>query len=78
MSIDSRISAKEHFYINRVARDRYHLDDPELLLLPTDRHKAMALAERQTEAINRQISLVEGEQAKKNFARAISRHEAAP
>ncbi len=65
MSTDSRTSAKEHFYINRGARERYRLDDPDLLLLPADRHEAMALAEQQTEAINRQISLVEGEQAKK-------------
>jgi glycosidase len=65
MSIHNRTSAKEHFYINRKARDRYHLDDPDLLALPADRREAMALAERQTEAINQRLSLVEGEQAKK-------------
>ncbi|AOS82921.1 alpha-amylase [Chlorobaculum limnaeum] len=65
MSTNSRHSVKEHFYINRKARDRYRLDDPDLLLLPADRREAMALAERQTKAINRRLSLVEGEQAKK-------------
>ncbi|NTV68199.1 MAG: alpha-amylase [Chlorobaculum sp.] len=65
MSTENRHSAKEHFYINRTARDRYRLDDPELLLLPPDRRAAMAMAERQTEEINRRLSLIEGEQAKK-------------
>jgi glycosidase len=65
MSTENRHSAKEHFYINRMARDRYHLDDPELLLLPVHRREAMALAEQQTEAINRRLSLIEGEQAEK-------------
>jgi glycosidase len=65
MSTDSRHTPKEHFYINRVARDRYHLDNPDLLLLPPDRRMAMAMAEQQTEAINRRLSLLEGEQAKK-------------
>ena len=65
MSTDKRTSAKEHFYINRKARDRYRLDDPDLLALPADRRMAMALAERQTEAINQRLSLVEGAEAKK-------------
>ena len=65
MSNENRHSTKEHFYINRIARDRYHLDDPDLLRLPVHRREAMVLAERQTEAINGRLALVEGEQAKK-------------
>ncbi|UWX57941.1 alpha-amylase family glycosyl hydrolase [Chlorobaculum sp. MV4-Y] len=64
MSTDSRTSAKEHFYINRVARDRYHLDDPDLLRLPGDRREAMAQSERQTETINQRLRLIEGDGAK--------------
>jgi glycosidase len=65
MSTENLHPVKEHFYINRKARDRYHLDDPDLLLLPTERKTAMMLSEQQTEAINRRLSLLEGEQAKK-------------
>ena len=65
MSTENRHSPKEHFYINRTARDRYRLDDPDLLRLPVHRREAMELAERQTEAINRRLALVEGEEAKK-------------
>jgi len=65
MSTENRHPAKEHFYINRIAKDRYHLDDPDLLLLPTDRKTAMMLSEKQTEAINRRLSLLEGEEVKK-------------
>jgi glycosidase len=65
MSTEILHPAKEHFYINRKARDRYHLDDPDLLLLPTERKTAMMLSEQQTEAINRRLSLLEGEEAKK-------------
>ncbi|TNJ38313.1 alpha-amylase [Chlorobaculum thiosulfatiphilum] len=64
MSTDIRTSAKEHFYISKAARNRFHLDDPDLLLLPNERHEAMALAERQTEALNQRRRLVEGEDAK--------------
>lgn len=65
MSTDTRTSSKEHFYINRTARSRFHLDDPDLLRLPRERRAAMILAERQTDAINRMITLVEGDHAEK-------------
>jgi glycosidase len=65
MSNDTSNPGKEHFYINRKARDRYHLHDPELLLLPAERRKALLQAEQQTEVINTRISLVKGEEVKK-------------
>ena len=64
-SIDTSIPGKEHFYINRKARDLYHLNDPDLLLLPAERRKAIVQAEQQTDAINTRISLVKGAEAKK-------------
>ncbi|MBN1928655.1 MAG: alpha-amylase [Chlorobiaceae bacterium] len=64
MSTDIRTSAKEHFYISKAARNRYHLDDPDLLRLPGDRREAMAQSERQTEAINQRLALLEGKDAK--------------
>ncbi|NTU53727.1 MAG: alpha-amylase [Chlorobiaceae bacterium] len=65
MNTDTLHSVKEHYYINRAARSRYHLDDPALLQLPKNRREALTLAEQQTESINRRISLVDGDQAKK-------------
>ncbi|ACF12125.1 alpha amylase catalytic region [Chlorobaculum parvum NCIB 8327] len=65
MSTDIPTSIKEHFYISKAARNRYRLDDPALLRLPQDRQEAMKQSERQTEAINHQLSLVEGDKAKK-------------
>jgi len=65
MSTDIHTSAKEHFYISKAARNRYHLDDPDLLRLPGDRREAMEQSERQTEAINQRLALLEGEKVKK-------------
>ncbi|NTW52976.1 MAG: alpha-amylase [Chlorobiaceae bacterium] len=62
---DTSKSGKEHFYINRKARDLYHLNDPDLLLLPPERSKAQVQAEQQTEEINTRISLVKGTEVKK-------------
>ncbi|RXK88648.1 alpha-amylase [Chlorobaculum sp. 24CR] len=64
MSTDIRTSAKEHFYISKAARNRYRLDDPDLLRLPGDRREAMAQSERQTETINQRLRLIEGDDAK--------------
>ncbi|NTU58134.1 MAG: alpha-amylase [Chlorobiaceae bacterium] len=64
-STDTSNTGKEHFYINRKARDVYHLNDPDLLFLPPERRKAIVQAELQTEAINARIALVKGSDAKK-------------
>ena len=64
MSTDTNTSAKEHFYINRTARNLYHLTDPDALALPTDRKKALKQAEALTESINRQLLLLKGKEAK--------------
>lgn len=65
MSTKTKSQAKEHFYINRTARDLYHLDDPAVLSLPADRHEALQQAEVLTESINRRITLLKGADAKK-------------
>jgi glycosidase len=65
MSTDTNNPAKEHFYINRQARDLYHLTDPDALSLPTERIQALRLAEELTETINRRIELLKGKSAKK-------------
>ncbi|NTU67590.1 MAG: alpha-amylase [Chlorobiaceae bacterium] len=64
MSTDTNTPAKEHFYINREARNLFHLSDPEALALPTDRKKALKHAEALTESINRRILLLKGKEAK--------------
>ncbi|NTV02411.1 MAG: alpha-amylase [Chlorobiaceae bacterium] len=64
MSTDTNNPTKEHFYINREARDLFHLADPEALSLPTDRRKALRQAEELTESINRRLQLLKGDEAK--------------
>ena len=64
MTTDTNTPAKEHFYINREARDSFHLSDPEALALPTDRRKALKHAEAITESINRRLLLLKGNDAK--------------
>ncbi len=64
IDIDTNTQAKEHFYINREARDLFHLSDPEALTLPTDRKAALKQAEALTEAINRRLLLLKGSDAK--------------
>jgi glycosidase len=65
MSTETNTPAKEHFYINRTARNLYHLSDAEALALPTEYKKALKQAEEQTESINRRIELLKGKEAKK-------------
>jgi glycosidase len=64
MSTDTNTPAKEHHYINREARDIFHLSDPEALSLPTDRRKALKQAEELTESINRRLLLLKGKETR--------------
>ena len=43
---------KEHFYVNRKARELFHLTDPEFLSLPVSAQESLKQSERQTAVIN--------------------------
>ena len=64
-SSESHLTEKEHFYINRKARDRFHLTSPEVLILPAEARTALRQAEQQTEEINRRIELIGDTKTKK-------------
>lgn len=64
MTIETRNSGKEHFYINRNARDLYHLEDLAVLSLSHDRREALKQAEKLADAINQRIVMLKGSDAK--------------
>ena len=43
---------KEHFYVNRKARELFHLTDPEFLSLPDSAQESLKTSERQAAVIN--------------------------
>jgi len=43
---------KEHFYVNRKARELFHLTDPEFLSLPSSAQESLKTSERQAAVIN--------------------------
>ncbi|MFZ4524423.1 MAG: alpha-amylase family glycosyl hydrolase [Chlorobium sp.] len=43
---------KEHFYVNRKARELFHLSDPEFLFLPDSAQESLKTSERQAAVIN--------------------------
>ena len=55
---------KEHFYVNRNARELFHLTDPEFLSLPSSGHESVKTSERQCAVINDFLKTVKGADAK--------------
>ena len=55
---------KEHFYVNRNARELFHLSDPEFLSLPSSGHESVKTSERQSAVINDFLKKVKGADAK--------------
>jgi hypothetical protein len=43
---------KEHFYVNRKARQLFHLTDPEFLSLPVSGQESLKTSERQAAILN--------------------------
>jgi glycosidase len=55
---------KEHFYVNRNARELFHLTDPEFLSLPASGQESVKTSERQSAVINDYLKKVKGADAK--------------
>ncbi|MEI8032797.1 MAG: alpha-amylase family glycosyl hydrolase [Chlorobiaceae bacterium] len=55
---------KEHFYVNRNARELFHLTDPEFLSLPSSGRESFKKAEDQALVINDYLKEKKGEEAK--------------
>ena len=55
---------KEHFYVNRNARELFHLTDPEFLSLPSSGQESIKTSERQSAVINDFLKKVKGADAK--------------
>ena len=55
---------KEHFYVNRNARELFHLTDPEFLSLPSSGQESIKTSERQSAVINDFLKKVNGADAK--------------
>ncbi len=55
---------KEHFYVNRNARELFHLTDPEFLSLPSSGHESFRKAEEQALVINDYLKQKLGSEAK--------------
>jgi glycosidase len=55
---------KEHFYVNRKARELFHLTDPEFLSLPSAKKESLITAEKQAGVINDYLKKKSGEAAK--------------
>ncbi|WP_223293956.1 alpha-amylase family glycosyl hydrolase [Pelodictyon phaeoclathratiforme] len=55
---------KEHFYVNRNARELFHLTDPEFLSLPSSGQESIITSERQTAVINNFLKKLKGADAK--------------
>ena len=60
----SAVQSKEHFYVNRHARELFHLTDPEFLALPATGQDGFKQAERQTAIINDFLIKRKGAEAK--------------
>ena len=55
---------KEHFYVNRNARELFHLSDPGFLSLPVSGQESVKTSERQSAVINDYLKKVKGTDAK--------------
>lgn len=55
---------KEHFYVNRNARELFHLTDPEFLSLPSAGRESLIKAEKQAGVINDYLKKKSGEEVK--------------
>jgi glycosidase len=55
---------KEHFYVNRNARELFHLTDPEFLSLPFSGQESVKTSERQSAVINDFLKKLKGADAK--------------
>ena len=55
---------KEHFYVNRNARELFHLTDPEFLSLPSSGQESIKTSERQSAVINDFLKKAKGADAK--------------
>ena len=60
----SVIQNKEHFYVNRNARELFHLSDPEFLSLPSSGQESFKKAEKQAAIINDFLKKRKGDEAK--------------
>ena len=60
----SAVQSKEHFYVNRHARELFHLTDPEFLALPATGQDGFKQAEKQTGIINDFLIKQKGAEAK--------------
>ncbi len=55
---------KEHFYVNRNARELFHLSDPEFLSLPSAVQESLIRSEKQASVINDYLKKQKGDDAK--------------
>ncbi len=55
---------KEHFYVNRNARELFHLIDPEFLSLPSSSQEGVKTSEKQSAVINDFLKKLKGADAK--------------
>jgi len=60
----SVVQNKEHFYVNRNARELFHLTDPEFLSLPASGQESFKTAEKHASIINAFLKKQKGEEAK--------------
>ncbi len=60
----SMVQNREHFYVNRNARELFHLTDPEFLALPTTGPVSFKQAEKQAAIINDFLTKQNGAEAK--------------
>jgi len=60
----SVVQNKEHFYVNRNARELFQLTDPEFLTLPPTSQESFKTAEKQAGIINAFLKKQKGEEAK--------------
>lgn len=58
------LQIKEHFYVNRNARELFHLTDPEFLSLPAAGQESVRTTERQAAIINDFLKKQKGTEAK--------------
>ena len=58
------VQSREHFYVNRHARELFHLTDPEFLALPATGQDGFKQAEKQTAIINDFLIKRKGAEAK--------------
>ena len=60
----SVVQNKEHFYVNRNARELFHLTDPEFLSLPASGQESFKKAEKQASIINAFLKKTKGTETK--------------